>query len=135
MKDQKVQKDAIDFRELFAMEWVAKISTVCIKTMDENKFNKITLLPITEDLLKLRQFLKQQIPILTSGLNEKRDLETWRELAEVVSTRLTVFNRRRGNEVNQLLVEKFNEREKWKKAEMEEIKNSLSPLEKRLVKR
>ena len=114
---------------------MAKISTVCLKTMVVNKFNKVMLLPLTEDLMKIRTFLKQKIPELTLKLNDDATLSTWRSLVEAVGIRLTIFNRRRGNEILQLLVSRFIDRNKWKEAEMEEIKQSLSPLEKELMKR
>ena len=134
-KDPIMQLDAVQFQDLFNLEWVAKISTVCLKTMDENKFNKVTLLPLTEDLLKVRSHLKVKIPEVTAKLNSDPCLEDWRYLAELVGTRLTIFNRRRGNEVYQLLVSKFTSRNQTKEAEIEEIKNSLTSIEKRLMQR
>ena len=134
-RDKLMQEDAADFLELYRSEWVAQISTVCLKTMDESKFNRVTLLPITEDLLKLRTFLKMEIPKTTQKLKESKDLESWRHLAEILATRSTIFNRRRGNEVFQLVVKRFNDRHVWKDTEMSEIKDSLSPLEKRLAER
>jgi len=84
------------------MEWKAKISAVCHRTLDDNKFHREILLPITENLLKVRTFLKEQIPIITDRLRMTKCVEDWRYLAELVGTRLTIFNRRRGNEVYQL---------------------------------
>ena len=96
--------------------------------MDDNKFEKAPLLPLIDDLLKIRVFLKNSIPNLTKKLLESSDLVTWRPLA----IRLTVFNRQRGNEVFQLLIIHFVGRAKWKDSEMDEIKRSLTPLEQRL---
>ena len=117
------------------MEWSAKISTSCLRTLDDSKFDRITLLPLTEDLLKIRSKIKEDIKNLVTKLNDSKSLEDWRNLAEVLGTRLTIFNRRRGNEVYQMLVSKFEGRNERKKAEIEEIRSSLSPLEKRLVQR
>ena len=102
--DQKIIKDSVDFLELYKLEWTNKICTLCHKTMDLNRFNKIELLPFTEDLLKVRAYLKSQIPLLRKELVDKPEVESWRKLAEVVGTRLTIFNRRRGNEVYNLLI-------------------------------
>ena len=48
---------------------------------------------------------------------------------------MTIFNRQRANEVFGLLIKRFLNRKKWKKAEMEDVKNSLVPLERRLMNR
>ena len=117
------------------MEWSAKINTAALRTLDDSKFNRVTLLPITDDLLIIRAHLHKEIPRLTAKLNDSKELSDWRALAEAVGSRLTIFNRRRGNEVYQMLVERFKNRNQKKEAEIEEIKKSLSPLEKRLMQR
>ena len=61
--------------------------------MDVNKFNKIMLLPLTEDIMKVRNYLKRKIPDLTSQVAELPTLENWRALAEAVGIRLTIFDR------------------------------------------
>ena len=134
-KNPSLSKDAVEFLQLFKLEWVAQISTVCLKTMDTNKFNKVMLLPLTEDLMKVRTFLKQDISKNLKLLNEDHSIESWRALAEALGTRLTIFNRRRGNEVFQVLASRFSDRHKWRDAEMAEIKESLTPLERRLMDR
>ena len=130
-----ILKDTKDFLQLYKLEWQTKISSLCRKALDVNKFNKVQLLPFTEDLLKVRQYMKEQIPLLTKQLNSSPTLELWRKLAEIAGSHLTVFNRHRGNEVFNLLVSRFMQREKFKEAEMEEIRKSLTPLERRLMNR
>ena len=61
------------------------------------------------------------------------NLQDWKSLAEVLGAKMTIFNRRRGNEVFQLFFTRFQQREKWREAEMKEIK--LTPLEQMLTKR
>ena len=126
---------AKDFLKIYKLEWSTRISSISLKNMDVNKFNKIKLLPVTDDLLKLREFLKNQIPKLTEELKGSPSLETWRSLAELAGIRLTIFNRRRGNEVFNLLLKRFKERKTYQANELEEIKKSLTPLEKRLMNR
>eukprot|EP00111_Clytia_hemisphaerica_P010257 TCONS_00029999-protein len=115
------------------MEWKARISTVALRTLDDSKFNRVTLLPITDDLMKVRSYIKGQIPKLTAALHESKCLDDWRSLAEVIGVRLSIFNRRRGNEVYQMLVTKFKDRNQRKDAEIKEIKDNLTPLEIRLM--
>ena len=135
VNDKTVLDNAKNFLKLFKLEWTGKITTLCHKTLDVNRFNKVQLLPFTEDLLKVREYMKAQMPVLVKELGKNPNLDTWRMLAEITGSRLTIFNRRRGNEVFNLLVKRFEERGKYKEEEMEEIRSSLSPLEKRLMLR
>ena len=109
-------EDGDRFLQLFKLEWVSKISSICIKTIDVNKFTKVTLLPPTEDILKVNNHLKNEIPKLYESLLKEVTWEHLHLLAEAVSTRLTVFNKQRGNEVFQLMITCFKERkyeERW----------------------
>ena len=81
-------------------KWAPKISTVCLKTKDVNKFNKIILLPLAEDIMKVGNYLKHNIPDLTSRVVELLTLEKWRALEEAVGVRQTIFNRYRRNEAS-----------------------------------
>ena len=134
-RDLGIEEDAARFGKLFELEWSQQISTVAVRTMNTSKFNKVQLLPITEDLLKIRKFMIDSINIHLNSLLRSKDVSSWRRLAEVLGSRLTVFNRRRSNEVYQLLVSRFQDRDKWKGQELSEIKDSLSSLEKTLVDR
>ena len=60
-----LEQQANRFGHLYTLEWHIKISSIVNKTLDQNKFEKVNLLPITDDLLKVRQFLVKEIPLLT----------------------------------------------------------------------
>ena len=60
-----LEQQANRFGHLYTLEWHIKISSIANKTLDQNKFEKVNLLPITDDLLKVRQFLVKEIPLLT----------------------------------------------------------------------
>lgn len=92
------------------------------------------MLPITDDLVKVRGFLVKEIPLLTKRFHEKQEIETWRALAKYAGTRITMFNRRR-SEVFGVLVTRFIERGKYKDAEIVEVKESMTMLEKHLMER
>ncbi|XP_066933576.1 uncharacterized protein [Clytia hemisphaerica] len=122
------------FIKLYEMEWSQKISTVSLRTLGTNKFVKSNALPITEDLLKLRTFLQTGIRACTMKLDEEVSLQNWRNLAEMVGTRLTMFNRRRASEVFQLMISRYNNREEYTKEHLKDIEETLSPLERNLMK-
>ena len=113
---------------IYNLEWSIQISSVSLRTLASNKFNKAQCLPLTEDLLTVQSYFLEQIPKLTSALNSKPILQIWRLLSEMVGVRLTLFNRTRFSEVFGMLVSHFNDRQQWKSQEMEEVKLSLTQL-------
>lgn len=60
---------------------------------------------------------------------------TWRKLAQLTMTRMTIFNKRRGGEVSKLLLETYQTRPGWKGNTNEEVLKSLEPLERKLLNR
>ena len=78
--------------------------------MDANKLNNIMLLPVTENIMKVRSYPKKRILVLTKRVSDSPILEDWSALAEAVGIRLSIFNRRRGIVVFQLPVNRFNNR-------------------------
>ena len=103
--------------------------------MDVNNFNKIILLSLKEDIMKVCNYLKGNIPDLTSQVAQLTTLENWRALEEAAGVRLTIFDHHRRNQAFQLLISRYNDKTKQKATEMDEIKKSLSPLQKRLMKK
>ena len=93
-------------------------------------------LPVTSDFMKIRNHMNrlQIIPELTAKVIKEPTTINWLALAEAIGVRLTIFNHCRGNDVFQLLVSQFKDI-KWLEVEPQEIKESLSPLEKHLSKR
>lgn len=133
--DEGLLKKAEQFSQLYSMEWRHQISSISVRCLDDNKFDKVQLLPTTNDLLIVRDYLKVEIPKATDALINLPTTESWRHVAELVGIRLTMLNRRRISEVFGMLLTKFSSREKNKESEMDEIKKSLTPLEARLLKR
>ena len=88
-KQEKVLKeDAEAFIELMDSEWGNKISSPALRNLSDKKFNKAPILPVTADLLKIRQYLLDEIPKITDALSRSPTLENWRTLAELsASTR------------------------------------------------
>ena len=78
--------------------------------------------------MEVRRYMKENILILTGELKKKPTLDTWRLLAELTASRLTIFNRRHGNEVMNLLLSRCRERDKFKASEVDEIRKSLTAL-------
>lgn len=134
-KNPDMENAAESFMKLFVMEWSQRINVISHKTLNTNRFEKVQLLPVTEDLLKLREYLKVGIRIYTEKLSVEVSMKNWRTLAEILGTRVTIFNRRRSSEVFQILISRYNERNKWKDSQVADFKDSLTPLEQKLMNR
>ena len=92
------KKKEIDlFLELYEAEWGEKITTPAHGNLALKKHNAPNMLPITNDLLVLRNYLVEQIKIQTEEVIKDANQENFRELSEVSLARLIMFNKRRGN--------------------------------------
>ncbi|XP_057310698.1 uncharacterized protein LOC130648660 [Hydractinia symbiolongicarpus] len=133
--DDVLIKNAINFLKLYQTEWPVRISSASLWTLAENKFNKTDVLPLTSDLLKLKVFCEKEIVRLCADLKKNVTVDVWRQLAEIVITRLTVFNKRRGNEPASILLKRYAARNDREKIMHDDIADSLSPIEKKLIDR
>ena len=134
-KDKDLQEDTDNFEKLLDSEWSHRISHHSLNTMGESKFNKIEILPLAEDLEKLRRSLLSKISSSTQVLAEQPQLEAWSHLAQATLARLVIFNKRRGGEASKMLSESYLHRPDWKQVNNPEIVASLSGFERELSRR
>ena len=121
-------------------EWKDVITTVALTSLATAKYNKIDLLPHTQDLVKLDAFMRKEI---TECLDQYRDEQIrptlgrdwFRKLCRATCAYCTVFNKRRGSEVAKMYLTSYVNRPKWEGTHNEEIVSSLSVAEKRMMER
>ena len=135
--DSVAQREAEVFLTLLKQEWTDKVSSVSLASLATNKFEKPQLLPCTEDLTKLADYVDNEIKALTTLLGEgEPQYSVWRSLSEVTMVKVVLFNKRRGGEVEDLRLDAYLNRKKSAQGLInKEIKDSLSPLENQLVER
>ncbi|XP_033730885.1 uncharacterized protein LOC117320396 [Pecten maximus] len=133
--DEVGRKEAENYIILHATEWNDKISSHASRTLSERHHNDPNLLPLTEDVVKLRRYLLNEQQRLIPLLRSTPSVNTWRNLALVALTRVTVFNKRRGGETGQILLETYKNRTNWNEAGNAEVLGTLQPLEKKLLER
>jgi len=92
-------------------------------------------LPLTEDLLKLKNYEQKLLEQLTEELEQNQNYDTYRRLLEVVLTRMITFNKRRGGEAARLMLSAYTDRPDWHKTANSEILKSLQPLERKIFER
>ena len=94
---RKIQCD--DFFFLIENRWSDAISKCARTELETRKWNNPQLLPLTEDLQKLRKHLKVVINVATNVLaTDNGNVNEWRNLATAVLASIVLFNRRRSGE-------------------------------------
>jgi hypothetical protein len=134
-KDSSISEESRTFLELFTSEWTQSISTQALQSLKERRYNATEILPVTSDLLMLKDHLCEQLQKHVKDLTERASSDSWRKLSEVLFCLVTLFNKRRGGEVAKMNLSCFVKRPKWNALANEEIVRSLSPLEVQLMKR
>ncbi|XP_070571325.1 uncharacterized protein [Ptychodera flava] len=124
------------FKKICEAEWNAEISAGAITTLNEAKWNKATVLPSSEDVQKITDYLSEQTKYyrdkLTAATGSQSVKEVWGNLCQITLTSVIIFNRRRSGEVSKLLVETFTNRDV--SPPNAHVLASLSSTEKELLK-
>lgn len=133
--DAQMLHDADAFVALHKVEWTSRIASASLATLKQRKYNNPELMPVTSDLLKLKTYQEQSISKLTSELIANAEYRTWRSLAEVVYSRVVIFNKRRSGETAKLLLSSFTDRPNWAQTANDQLVDSLCPVERELLRR
>jgi len=133
-KDKEEKANA--FIRLCDMEWSNEVSTTALSTLRTQKLNKVTIVPLTEDITKMHSFLKKskahaQAALQSDTVGAEERAKSWLSLAQLMLAQLILFNRRRVGEVSKMTVDNF--RAIANPAESE-VSQHLSPLEKQLCR-
>ena len=121
---------------MFDAEWSDIISSQTLKGLYDAKSLSEIQLPLTEDLQKLSSYLDRNISLLLkSNSVAKLQNNNLTDLSKLTLLKIIVFNKRRGGEAARLLVSTYTNKLAWNLQPNEDIFNSLSEMEKQLVKR
>lgn len=102
------RKDLKVLKELIISQWADEVSAQAGTNLNQNRWNKDELLPLTSDLKKLIAFLqniaeKSYIDLM----GNQNDMLSYTTLKDVLYTQIILLNRRRPAEVAQLTVSTF----------------------------
>ena len=131
----EIHQEASTFAELMSIEWNNKVSAGAQQTLKERKYDKVELLPLTSDLLTLREFVKKELACAKENLEAECSDANWKSLAALVFVAVTCFNKRRGGEVARMTLKAFTQRPAWKDIHSKEFTQSLTILELKLLER
>ncbi|KAG5891980.1 hypothetical protein JTB14_014424 [Gonioctena quinquepunctata] len=103
--DQRI--DLKILKKLIESHWADEISAQASANLNQNKWNKDELLPLTSDLKKLIFFFKSAAESFDNLKNNEKDTQAYNTLKDVLYTQIILLNRRRPAEVAQLKVHTF----------------------------
>ena len=106
-EDKDLQEDAENFEKLLESEWSHRVSHHYLSSLSTSKFNKVQLLPLANDLDKLRKFVLVEMSSSVQLLEEQLQLQAWSDLAQATLARLVMFNKRRGGEASKMLLSSY----------------------------
>ena len=134
-QNSTTKAEAETYIQLHSSEWTDKVSSIALATLKTNNFNKPEMLPITADLVLLKNFLMKTTDDLNNEICQSPTYECWRALAEATLSRVILFNKRRGSEASKLLLQTYVSRPNWAASANKEILASLQPMEAKLLDR
>ena len=123
------------FLSLVKSEWTDAVSSCALNTLKRRKDQSVQILPLTEDLVKVKRRMLKEMTMKTRDLSSSPEYTAWRKLAQVMMSRLILFNKRRGGEVSRPLLKSYQDKPKWEEGMNKEILDSLQGLELALIKR
>lgn len=107
--NEKMQNESNQFKALYDAHWNSKVTHIANRRSKLRQINKPAQLPLAQDLVNFNSFLKEKIS--TCIKEEHPDYQSWRETAQLILTWLTLFNRRRISEVQELTIGDFTLRQ------------------------
>ena len=134
--NQKRKEEADGFLDLYNRMWNDNIASIAVSSLERQKYENPKILPITEDVVALGNWLDSEIDKLTKELiQEPQSSEVFRSLTEAVFIKTELLNFRRSGEVESMLVKDFERRKRSKEHINKEVLQSLSNTEQTMVKR
>ena len=95
------KQDCKSFFRLMKIEWTAKVSKLAHNSLRERHLNKKVYLPLGEDLVKLAEYLKEELGKIQEELGSPPDYQIYKKVTMLVQARLLLYNKRRSGELEQ----------------------------------
>ena len=136
-KNEDMTKDARDFLALHEESWHV-YSNHALATISAKKDKAPELLPLTEDIQNLREFLLSEIRKIVNVFEKSNSdnfltRSDYSYLQKLIIVRIITFNARRGGEPAKIKMEDWLDCNKWKR--QEDINNLIDPCERLLAAR
>lgn len=130
--DDLAEKKTKKLYELLEKNWRNSVSISAHQNIQENKWNKEDDIPLTRNVIALRDHLRLVEDKAREELTPQMSLRAYKALNETVLVQVIIFNKRREGEASRLTLEIYKKAST--SAINEDIYETLSPLEKELSK-
>lgn len=124
-----------DLLKLIVEDYSSSVARTALETQSQQKRKKKVILPTTEDISKLYNYLKEIRRSSYEKLKTTFSYDDWFTLAKATLVAVLVFNRRRAGETERILIEEFNNRQSISEKSNYELFKSLSPNNKKIAKK
>lgn len=104
---------AAELKKVFEDEWKCRMDAFEAGMMNTNRRGNVPVVPVTDDIIKLRNYLVRSMRAAARKLKNFRYATDWVWLAKLTLTRLTLFNKCKWDRVKDLKVRDYFERRKW----------------------
>ncbi|XP_050314971.1 uncharacterized protein LOC126749344 [Anthonomus grandis grandis] len=105
---EKCLKEIKRLKNLFENHWSSKISSLALKNLNENKYEKPKLMPLTTDIMKFNNYVSRQAREARDKLmGTTHPKANFRLLSECILALTLLLNRKRIGEVQFLKVENY----------------------------
>ncbi|XP_041853923.1 uncharacterized protein LOC121648062 [Melanotaenia boesemani] len=129
-EDVALKSKADQFIKLIELEWTTHVSSNALKTLYQKKWNMPQILPLSEDIKKLQDHLKNLEVVNKKNLMDQPNQNSWSQLSQVTLAQLILFNRHHEGEVSRMELNTYLQRNNH--SMHDEVLESLSPFEKKL---
>ncbi|KAI3356650.1 hypothetical protein L3Q82_003284 [Scortum barcoo] len=129
-EDEAAANRVRSFMGLVNSEWNHYVSHRARTNLEENKWNKKDMIPLTEDVFELQKYLKCVEQNAREKLIEGPDAKAYNMLSETLLSQIILFNRRRQGEAAKMLLETYET--KNTETLNEDVMQCLSKLERDL---
>lgn len=124
-------KDILEVKEIINNHWCNDISSIANKALNEQKYTKPKLLPLTEDIKLFNNFANKLAAEAYNNINNKINIiENYKILCECALAIILIFNRKRIGEVQFLDIVTYEKQNDNKN--VDECLQCLSEMEKAL---
>lgn len=106
-EDEAAANRVRSFLGLVRSEWNHYVSHHARINLEENKWNKKEMIPLTEDVIKLQNYLKSMEENAREKLKEVPDPNAYSLLSETTLSQIILYNRRRQGEAAKMLLETY----------------------------
>lgn len=119
---------------LFSSNWQYEISSQAASSLNLSKWNKITIVPLAQDLKKIREYVMKEAEVAEKKLKQNPTNQVaYNKLMETVFCRVILLNRRRPGELQRMQLDTYTSSSD--KRTYEEFSDAISSTEQILLKK